>query len=298
MKGPADEAPRQKEEHFSLLFVDDEEGILKALKRVFLDENYYIHLAGNAEEALEIMGREKIHLVISDYKMPGLTGAQLLKNIKQQWPETIRIMLTGHADIQTIMGAVNEGAVYKFITKPWNDEDLRLTVSLALQQYALILENRKLREITKKQELKIKNYSAAVDENRGAMGSILVKAGIIKKEDLDRASKEKNKNEFISETLVRLGITTETKIVKAMQHHLNIECVDLEEINLIPNVVKFLPRDFCERNRLIPIMIDNKHIRVAMADPSDIFKCDNIAFMTGLKVMPLIAGSSRIVKSP
>lgn len=295
LSAPVEEAPKPKQEHFSLLFVDDEAGVLQALKRVFLEENYEIHTAVNVEEALEIMRQETIQLVISDYKMPGTTGAQLLKNIKQQWPETIRIMLTGHADIQTIMGAVNEGAVYKFITKPWNDEDLRLTVSLALQQYALIRENKKLKEITKKQELKIKNYSALVDENRGAMGSILIKAGVIKKEDLDRAVKEKRKDEFISESLVRLGITTESKIVKAMQNHLNLEQVDLEEINLIPNVVKFLPRDFCERNRLLPIMIDSKQIRVAMADPSDIFKCDNITFMTGLKVVPLIAASSKIL---
>ncbi|RJQ20824.1 MAG: response regulator [Nitrospiraceae bacterium] len=292
---PAVEAPQQKQECFNLLFVDDENSVLNALKRVFLEENYEIHAARNADEALEIINRNKIHLVIADYKMPGMTGAQLLKNIKQQWPETIRIMLTGHADIQSIMGAVNEGAVYKFITKPWNDEDLRLTVSLALQQYSLIQENKKLKEITRRQELKIKNYSAMVDENRGAMGSILVKAGVIKKEDLDRVSKEKTQDEFLSETLARLGITTESKILKAMQDHLNIEYVDLEEVNLVPNVVKFLPRDFCERNRLLPLMIDNKQIRVAMADPSDIFKCDNITFMTGLKVVPVIASSSKII---
>ncbi|MBI5741103.1 MAG: Flp pilus assembly complex ATPase component TadA [Nitrospirae bacterium] len=280
---------------FSLLFVDDEEGVLRALKRVFLDENYNIHLAKNAEEALSVMARDKIHLVISDYRMPGMTGSQLLKMIKQQWPATIRIMLTGHADIQTIMGAVNEGAVYKFITKPWGDEDLRLTVSLALQQYTLLQENKRLKEITKNQEQKIKNYCSIVNESRGAMGSILVKSGVISRQDLDRTMREKNKDEFISETIVRLGLATEPAIVKAMQNHLNVECVDLGELNLSPNVVKFLPRDFCERNRLIPILVDNKQIRVAMADPSDIFKCDNITFMTGLKVAPLIAGSSRIL---
>ncbi|RJQ44147.1 MAG: response regulator, partial [Nitrospiraceae bacterium] len=293
--GHTDASGVLKPEHYSILFVDDEEGILRALKRAFLEENYNIHTAVNAEDALQIMSSSKIHLVISDFKMPGMTGAQLLKTIKQQWPDTIRIMLTGHADIQTIMGAVNEGAVYKFITKPWNDEDLRLTVSLALQQYALMQENKKLKELTKKQEQKIRNYSAMVDENRGAMGSILIKSGILTKESYDRTVKERKKDEFISEALVRLGITTESKIVRTMQQHLNIEHIDLEEINLVPNIAKFLPRDFCERNRLIPVTIDNKQIRVAMADPSDIFKCDNITFMTGLKVVPLIACSSKIL---
>lgn len=285
----------QKKERLTLLLVDDEAAILKAISRVFLEENYEIHTANSAHEALDIMAKNKIHLVISDHKMPGISGAELLKEIKERWPETIRIMLTGHADIQSIMGAVNDGAVYKFITKPWNDEDLRLTVSLALQQYALIQENKKLKEITKKQELKIKDYSALVNEDRGAMGSILIKSGVIKKEDLDRALKEKRKEEFISEALVRLAITSESRIISALQNHLNIEYVDLEEINLNSHVVKFLPRDFCERNRLLPIMLDNKQIRIAMADPSDIFMCDNIAFMTGMKVSPVIASSSMII---
>ncbi|RJR14730.1 MAG: response regulator [Nitrospiraceae bacterium] len=285
----------KKSDPFRLLIADDEEGVRKALSRVFLEENYEILTAGSADEALDILEKTKVHLIISDHRMPGMTGAQLLKEIKQKWPDTIRIMLTGHADIQSIMGAVNDGAVYKFITKPWNDEDLRLTVSLAFQQYALIQENKKLKEITRKQEVKIKNYSALVNEDRGAMGSILVKSGVISKEELNRALKEKNKEEFISETLVRLGMSTESKIIKAMQAHLNIEYVDLEEITLNANVVKFLPRDYCERNRLVPLMLDGRQIRIAMADPSDIFKCDNITFMTGLKVVPVIASSSRII---
>jgi len=287
--------PAQTPGHFTLLLVDDEENVLKAVGRVFLEENYVILKAGSADEAINIMEQERVQLVISDHRMPGMSGAEFLKIVKQRWPETIRIMLTGHADIQSIMGAVNEGAVYKFITKPWNDEDLRLTVSLALQQYALLKENKKLKEVTKKQELKIRNYTALINEDRGAMGNILVKSGVIKQEDIERVSREKEKDEFFSEALVRLGITAEANVIKAMQDHLNIEYIDLEEINLNPHVVKFLPRDYCERNRIMPIMLDNRQIRVAMADPSDIFKCDNITFMTGLKVVPVLASSFNII---
>ena len=119
---------------FTLLFVDDEENVLSSLKRIFLEENYTILTATSAAKALEIMGEQPVQLVISDHRMPSMTGAEMLKRIKESWPETIRIMLTGYADVNSIMGAVKDGAVYKFITKPWNDEDLRLTVSLALQQ--------------------------------------------------------------------------------------------------------------------------------------------------------------------
>ncbi len=285
----------EETEAFTFLFVDDEEGVLNALKRIFLDENYRILTATSAEKALEMMGQTKVHLVVSDHRMPKMTGAEFLREVKQRWPDTIRIMLTGHADIQSIMGAVNDGAVYKFITKPWNDEDLRLTVSLALQQYVLLQENRRLKELTKQQQHRLKNYSAHLNENRGILGNILVKSGIIGNDDLERARKEKEEQEFLGETLVRLGLTTESKIVKALRDHLNLEYIDLKEMTLSPGIVSFLPKDLCERNRLIPIDLAGNRITLAMADPSDIFKCDNIALMTGLKVVPVIAKSSDIM---
>jgi DNA-binding NtrC family response regulator len=99
------------EQGFNLLFVDDEESVLHALRRIFLEENYQIYTAASGDKALAIMEKARVHLVISDHRMPGMTGAELLKEIKMRWPETIRIMLTGYADVQSIMGAVKEGAV-------------------------------------------------------------------------------------------------------------------------------------------------------------------------------------------
>ena len=283
------------EQQFTLLFVDDEESVLSSLQRIFLEENYRIITATSADKALAILNCERVHLIISDHRMPGVTGAELLKEIKQRWPETIRIMLTGYADVQSIMGAVKDGAVYKFITKPWNDEDLRLTVSLALQQYVIMQENRQLKEITRKQQLKIRNYAGLFDENRGVLGTILVNAGVLAKDDLARAQKETGEGEFLGETLAKLGLVTEAKIIKALQDHLNIEYVDLKEFAITPMAARFLPRDLCERNRMLPVKLDGKQLLLAMADPSDIYKCDNIALMTGLKVTPVIAAGSEIM---
>ncbi len=279
---------------YTVLFVDDEEGILHALRRVFIEENYNILTADSAEEALEIMASSTVHLVVSDHRMPGMTGAELLRRIKERWPDTIRIMLTGYADVQSIMGAVNEGAVYKFITKPWNDEDLRLTVSLAFQQYALVKENRRLKEVTKKQEAKIKNYSALFDEDRGVFGSILVQEGLLSEEDLARARREALPDEVLSETLDRLGLVSARKGAEVIGKHLKVDMVDLREMQVHQSVAGLLPRDLCEKNRILPIKIDERQITLAMADPSDIFKCDNIAMMTGLKVVPCIAPAGDI----
>ncbi|HEX9022808.1 MAG TPA: ATPase, T2SS/T4P/T4SS family [Geobacteraceae bacterium] len=280
---------------FNLLFVDDEEGVLHALRRIFLEENYQIFTASSAEKALAIMEKARVHLVISDHRMPGMTGAELLKEVKQRWPETIRIMLTGFADVQSIMGAVKDGAVYKFITKPWNDEDLRLTVSLALQQYVLMQENRKLKELAKKQQLKINSYAGFIDENRGQLGVILIKAGEINKEGLERAQREKREGESLVETLARLGMTREERVVRILAQHLGIDAVDLKEMPVPAGTVKFLPRELCEKSRMVPVKLDGRRLCLAMADPSDIYKLDNISLMTGLKVVPMAAPPSEIL---
>ncbi len=293
--GDAPENGSEEEQAFTLLFVDDEEGVLSAMRRIFMEENYEILTASSADKALALLEAQKVQLLVSDHRMPGMTGAELLKVVKERWPETIRIMLTGYADVNSIMGAVKDGAVYKFITKPWNDEDLRLTVSLALQQYVLMHENRKLRDLTRMQQQKIKNYAGMFDENRGMMGSILVKEGVLKQEDLDRVQRSLNGGEFLSDAVVRLGLASESRILKAMQSHLNIEYLDLREIQLSPAAVRFLPKELCEKNRILPVKLDGRSLTVVMADPSDIYKCDNIATMTGLKVTALLAGSSEIL---
>ncbi len=284
----------EAEQAFTLLFVDDEENVLNSLRRIFMDENYTILLAPSGMAALEIMARQTVHLIVSDHRMPGMTGAELLKQVREQYPETIRIMLTGHADVNSIMGAVKEGAVYKFITKPWNDEDLRLTVSLALQQFVLMHENRRLKEVARQQQSKIKSFSGLFEENRGMLGDILLKAGLIGKEELDLSRRQKESHEFLGDFLVRSGILTESRIMAALQKHLGVEYLDLRELNVPHNVARCLPRELCEKSRLVPVRLEGSTLTVAMADPSDIITSDNIARVTGLRVVPVLATSSQI----
>ena len=131
---------------YTLLFVDDESAILRSLKRIFQDD-YEILLAESGEEALEILERVKVHLVVSDFRMPGMDGLQLLNTIQEKWPETIRVMLTGYADVDTVMDDIDSGAIYRFISKPWEDEDIKQAVRLALQQYDLIQKIKKLMSV-------------------------------------------------------------------------------------------------------------------------------------------------------
>ena len=242
------------------------------------------------------MESRPVNLIITDHRMPGMTGAELLKTVREKYPETIRIMLTGYADVNSIMGAVKEGAVYKFITKPWNDEDLRLTVSLALQQFVLLHENRRLTELTRQQQSKIKSFSGLFEENCGMLADILVNGGLITRDQLALARRQKESHEFLGDVLVRLGLLSETKTVAALQKHLGVEFIDLREITVPQNVARCLPRDLCEHSRLMPIRLEGTQLTVAMADPSDILTCDNIARVTGMKVIPFLASSTSLLE--
>ncbi|MRW86707.1 EAL domain-containing protein [Pseudoduganella sp. FT26W] len=108
-----------------LLLVDDEANIVSALKRLLRPDGYEIHTANCGEQGLEMLAQHQIDVIISDQRMPGLSGADFLRQARTLRPDTIRIMLSGYTELQSVTDAVNEGAIYKFLTKPWNDDQLR-----------------------------------------------------------------------------------------------------------------------------------------------------------------------------
>lgn len=129
----------------TLLIVDDECNVLKSLKRLLFETDYRVLTAESGDEGLKMFENESsIQLVISDYRMPEMNGVEFLKRVKELYPDTIRIILSGYADVMAIVEAINDGEVYKFISKPWNDQDLLTTVMRALEQYSLKQENLRL----------------------------------------------------------------------------------------------------------------------------------------------------------
>ncbi|MFH1076273.1 MAG: HD domain-containing phosphohydrolase [Pseudomonadota bacterium] len=128
----------------TILLVDDEVNILSSLSRLFRKERHRILEAHNGNEALEILKQEPVSVIISDHKMPEMSGLQFLEKAEGINPDTIRIMLTGYVDIATTLDAINKGHVWKFVTKPWDDTDLLMTVRQAIRQYELVVENKQL----------------------------------------------------------------------------------------------------------------------------------------------------------
>ncbi|MGZ5781194.1 MAG: response regulator, partial [Burkholderiaceae bacterium] len=107
---------------YRILLVDDEPSVLSALKRVFRQENYEVVTSNDPKQALDLLSSESFQVIISDYMMPAMNGGELLKQARALHPAMIRIMLTGHADVNAVISAMKAGAVYKFILKPWNDD--------------------------------------------------------------------------------------------------------------------------------------------------------------------------------
>jgi len=137
---------------YSVLIVDDEPNVLNALQRLFAGEGYRLFMVEIAEEGLKVLEREHIDLIISDQKMPGMNGIEFLEKTVELYPDIIRIIITGHAELDDTIRAVNSGCIYKFIIKPWNNEDLKLTVRRALEQYHLLIKNRDLTVELKKRD--------------------------------------------------------------------------------------------------------------------------------------------------
>ena len=147
------------EKKHTVLCVDDEENILRALKRVLRKEDYNLLTAGSGEEGLKILTENTVQLVLSDQRMPEMNGTDFFAEIKDIYPDTIRIILSGYTEISSITESINKGHIYKFFLKPWNDENLKLEISKALEQYDLIQANKALTQtiINQNEELRTAN---------------------------------------------------------------------------------------------------------------------------------------------
>ncbi|MBU0468164.1 MAG: response regulator [Candidatus Omnitrophica bacterium] len=142
-----------------VVVLDDEQNILESLERLFFKEDFGVFTTTDHKEAMKMLEKEKIKLVMSDQRMPDITGVEFLKQVKEKYPDVMRILITGHTDIQSAEDAINFGGVYRFINKPWNSDELKGAVRQAIKHYDLVIENRNLFDSTKikNEELEILN---------------------------------------------------------------------------------------------------------------------------------------------
>ncbi len=150
-----------------LLIVDDEEEILKALKRQFR-RTYNVYTANSADAAYQIMREKPIQVLISDQRMPGMNGAAFFGKIKKEFPDAVRLMLTGYADLQDVIAAINDGSIFRYIAKPWDTLELTSAVREAFERNALIVQNRRLiqqlQEANTQLEQRVSERTAELEE--------------------------------------------------------------------------------------------------------------------------------------
>lgn len=149
----------------TILCVDDEVNVLKSLKRLFLDEDYEILTAESGQEGLAILEQHQpVQVVISDYRMPEMDGVAFFKEVHARWPDTVRIVLSGYADTAAVVAAINEGQVYKFIPKPWNDDELKVAIVKAVELYFLVKANNELNEELRQANDELSRIAAQLEE--------------------------------------------------------------------------------------------------------------------------------------
>lgn len=120
----------------ALLIVDDEENIIRALKRLLRSDGYTVYTANSGQDGLACLQKNEIQVILSDMRMPEMNGAEFLANVKELYPNTVRMMLSGYTDLTSVTDAINQGSIYKFLTKPWDDALLKETVRDAFKHYA------------------------------------------------------------------------------------------------------------------------------------------------------------------
>jgi DNA-binding NtrC family response regulator len=150
----------------TVLFVDDEPNVLSALQHTLHKENYDIRTAQSGQEALEIIRNDPIDVIVSDDRMPGMLGSELLATVQQEFPLIVRLLLTGQASVDSAVRAINDGRIYRFLIKPCYEE-LAISIRQALQQRELMIESNKLLTIAQRQADLLEEYSGEVPDISG-----------------------------------------------------------------------------------------------------------------------------------
>jgi two-component system, probable response regulator PhcQ len=150
---------------YQIMLVDDEENILKSLKRVLAkNKEWSIETFTNGQQALKRAMEKKFDLYLSDYRMPEMDGISFLTTVKEIQPDSMRLTLTGYTDIDALMGGINQAEIFRFITKPWNDEYLISTIKQALTFRDTILENQRLADTVRKQQSQLDKQKSILEE--------------------------------------------------------------------------------------------------------------------------------------
>ncbi len=147
-----------------ILFVDDEKEMLSSFKRLFIDYNCLVYTASSGAEALDLLKKESIDVVVSDQRMPEMCGIELLEHVKKSFPDIIRILITGYSDNKATVDSINRCEIFRYIEKPWNNHELKNTIKLAFELKKLREDNCNLLKLTERQNIELKALNKELGE--------------------------------------------------------------------------------------------------------------------------------------
>ncbi len=153
-----------KDNRHTILCIDDEENILSAIRRVLRVEGYNIITSTDALEGLAILEGNNVQLVISDQRMPGMSGTEFLATVRERFPDVVRIILSGYTDIDAITESINRGHIYKLLLKPWNDQALKMEIKQAFEHYELMYANKLLHKKIMEQNNELKDINERMED--------------------------------------------------------------------------------------------------------------------------------------
>lgn len=221
-----------------ILFVDDEANILSSLKRLMVDEPYEIFTAQSGKEALALLERDRsIAVIVSDQRMPEMNGAEFLEKARAIVPEAGRIVLTGYADMQAAVDAINKGGAQRYIAKPWNDNELITLIRDTASRYALVQENKRLTEIVHRQNAELKQWSSQLEYDVQKQSVEISR----KSDALKSANERLNKN--FKDSIEAFAGLIELRDRNSMSHSRNVAEVAVEagkNAGMKPEELEFL----------------------------------------------------------
>lgn len=162
----------------SILYIDDEPENLSGFKYIYR-KDYDIHLARTAEEGLDILRKNQIQVIVTDQRMPAMTGVEFLEKTREEFPDPMRIILTGYSDVEAVIQAINRGQIYRYVTKPWDKDELKVTIDNAIGSYNLKIENKNLIDSLKKANSQLE------ETNRNLEKTIEIRTLEIQKKNLE-----------------------------------------------------------------------------------------------------------------
>jgi CheY-like chemotaxis protein len=254
---------------YNILVVDDEVNNLNALERTFRRE-YNVFSATRGEDALSIMEQNDIVIIITDQRMPGMTGVELLEKTAQKYPDTVRIILTAYtdADGKLLMDAVSMGYVHSYIAKPWEPEEVKAAVRESIEAYEAARGKRA--------------------KKRKRIGEILVEHDLISESQLATALELQKSKEYegkkLGEILVDLGYTDEESIIYCYALQLGMPYVSLSQLHIKPELPESLPSELACKYSIIPIDKVGRVLVVATSEPLSDKARSEIEEKTGCRV--------------